>query len=135
MCVRQKEQGKKLSLVNADLLDATQGYVQQRARGAYIASICQPEAAFDLSTAAQHQEPRMEEFKILNKRLKWQLKNLDRGLTYIPLDLRTIKLFVFINGSFTNNKDLSSQIRYKIIIATEITLQEEEFTILGNLIH
>jgi hypothetical protein len=32
-------------------------YVQQRAKGAYIASICQPEAAFDLSVAAQHQNP------------------------------------------------------------------------------
>ena len=28
-------------------------YISQRARGAYIATVCQPEAAFDLSFAAQ----------------------------------------------------------------------------------
>jgi len=31
-----------------------QAYLEQRARRAYIATICQLEAAFDLSSAAQH---------------------------------------------------------------------------------
>ncbi len=35
--------------------------MQQRARGAYITSICQPEATFDLFVAAQHQEPTKED--------------------------------------------------------------------------
>ena len=47
MDMKQKNQGEKLDLVtNAD------DYRVQRARGAYIASICQPEACFDLSAAA-----------------------------------------------------------------------------------
>jgi Reverse transcriptase (RNA-dependent DNA polymerase) len=121
MSLRQKEQGKKIS-------------IEQRARGAYIASICQPEAAFDLSVAAQHQEPTKDDVVALNKRLKWQLEHLDRGLTYIPLDVSTAKLFVFVDGSFANNKDYSSQIGYEIILANEIT-GHDEFTINGNLIH
>jgi Reverse transcriptase (RNA-dependent DNA polymerase) len=36
-----------------DSLSTKDQYVAQRARGAYIASVCQPEAAYDLSTAAQ----------------------------------------------------------------------------------
>jgi hypothetical protein len=32
-------------------------YIAQRARGAYIATVCQPEAAYDLSTAAQVTSP------------------------------------------------------------------------------
>ena len=132
--LRQKEQGKKISLIDVDAPDFRQGYIEQRARGAYIASICQPEAAFDLSVAAQHQEPTKEDATALNKRLAWQSKHLDRGLTFIPLDISTAKLFVFVDGSFANNKDYSSQIGFEIIFATE-TIKNDEFTINGNLIH
>jgi hypothetical protein len=45
--LRQKNQGKKLEKATDNPT-----YVQQRARGAYIATICQPEASFDLSAAA-----------------------------------------------------------------------------------
>jgi hypothetical protein len=54
-----------------------------------------------------------------------------------------LKLFVFVDGSFANNKDFSSQIGYLIILANEIlneTSNEnstgtKEFTIKGNLIY
>jgi hypothetical protein len=36
------------------------------------------------------------------------MEHLGQGITYILLELATAKLFVFINGSFANNKDLSS---------------------------
>jgi hypothetical protein len=134
MSLRQKEQGKKIKLIDIDAPDARQKYVEQRARGAYIASICQPEAAFDLSVAAQHQKPTKEDVIALNKRLKWQVEHLDRGLTYISLDVSTAKLFVFVDGSFANNKDYSSQIGHEIILANETT-ENDEFTINGNLIH
>jgi hypothetical protein len=52
----------------------------------------------------------------------------------VPISLPTAKLFVFINRSFANNKDFSSQLGYKIIIANEST-RENDFTIHGNLIH
>jgi hypothetical protein len=45
--LRQKNPGKKLEKATD-----SPTYVQQRARGAYIATICQPEASFDLSAAA-----------------------------------------------------------------------------------
>ena len=109
-------------------------YVEQRARGAYIASICQPEATFDLSIAAQHQSPSQEEISTLNKRLSWQLKQIERGLKYVPLDLSTAKLFVFVDSSFANNKDFSSQIGFEIIIANE-NMKDDIFTITGNIIH
>jgi hypothetical protein len=62
------------------------------------------------------------------------MKNLDRGIKYIAIDLSTAKLFVFVDGSFANNKDFSSQIGYEIVLANEST-QKEEFEITGNLIH
>lgn len=51
LSLRQKDQEKKLCLVTKDP-GSKQQYVKQRARGAYIASICQPEACFHLSAAA-----------------------------------------------------------------------------------
>jgi hypothetical protein len=52
----------------------------------------------------------------------------------MPINLPTAKLFIFINRSFVNNKDFSSQLGYKIIIANEFT-KENNFTIYGNLIY
>jgi hypothetical protein len=50
-------------------------YVAQRARGAYIATVCQPEASFDLSFAAQVINPKEDDAKKLNKGLQWQIDN------------------------------------------------------------
>jgi hypothetical protein len=50
--LRQKKQGKKLKTVDSKAKDHQHKYREQRARGAYIATICQPKAAFDLSVAA-----------------------------------------------------------------------------------
>jgi hypothetical protein len=62
------------------------------------------------------------------------MKNFDRGLKYVVLDLLAAKLFVSVDGSFVNNKDLSSQIGYIVILANE-TSGNDEFSIRGNLVH
>ena len=58
--------------------------------------------------------------KSLNKQLSWQIKNINRGLKFIKLEINTLQLLVFINAFFTNNKDLSLQIRYIIILTDAI---------------
>ena len=73
-------------------------YIAQHARGAYIASVCQLEASFNLSFAAQ-------------------IENANKGLKFVKLDINTLQLLVFTDASFTNNKDLSSQIGYVLILA------------------
>jgi hypothetical protein len=63
---------------------------------------------------------------------------MDKGIKYIALDLECTKLFVFVDGSFANNKDFSSQISYLIIIVNKtktISTETDEFTIKGNLIY
>ena len=105
--LRQKGQGGKIKLVDVEAPDRAQQYTEQRARGAYIASTCQLEASFDLSIAAQAQQLSDEDIKALNKRLKWQMENLDRGLRYVTVNLMQAKLMVFVDGSFANNKDLA----------------------------
>jgi len=92
-------------------------YIAQRARGAYIASVCQPEASFDLSYAAQVINPDEKDAKLLNKRIQWQIENSTRGLSFVKLDTETLQLLVFTDSSFANNKDLSSQIGYILVLA------------------
>ncbi|KAK1994577.1 hypothetical protein LX36DRAFT_542500, partial [Colletotrichum falcatum] len=50
--------------------------------------------------------------KALNRRIKWQIENIKRGLRFIPLNLKTTKLFVFIDRSFANNTNLTSQLSF-----------------------
>jgi hypothetical protein len=96
----------------------TDQYVAQRARGAYVATVSQPEAAFDLSFAAQVTgNPNEADVRRLNKRLQWQIDNPSRGLRFIKLDAKSLRLIVFTDASFANNKDLSSQIGYVIVLA------------------
>ena len=91
-------------------------YVAQRARGAYIATLSQPEAAFDLSFAAQVINPQKDDAKRLNKRIQWQLDNSDRGLRFVKLDTASLKLIVFIDAAFANNSDYISQIGFVICL-------------------
>ncbi|KAI1002367.1 hypothetical protein K3495_g5833 [Podosphaera aphanis] len=106
--IQQKGQIKAIELVNNNSPTAKDDYRKQRARGAYVASICQPEASYSLSAAAQHQDPTATEIDRLNDCLQWQINNHDRGLRFIPINLESAKLFVFVDASFANNKDLSS---------------------------
>ena len=130
----QKEQGKKLLPVSSSGCDPKQAYVEQRARGAYIATISQPEALYDLSVAAQSQDPGKTEIDDLNKRLRWQMENQERGLKYVPFNIRNCSLYVFVDGSFANNRDLTSQLGFLITIGTE-TRTPTSFEMTGNVIH
>ncbi|KAI0992084.1 hypothetical protein K3495_g16102, partial [Podosphaera aphanis] len=146
--LRQNGQGKKIELIDASLghnstikhdlaINSTikKAYIQQRARGAYLASICQPEACYELSVAAQIQNPSRDHITKLNGRLSWQKNNLERGLKNVPLDLKVAKLYVFVDASFANNADLSSQIGFVIVLANEIKQENHKFSINGNIVH
>jgi hypothetical protein len=65
------------------------------------------------------------------------IHNQSRGLKFVPIDLDSAKLFVFVDGSFANNKDLSSQIGRVIILANEVDTGEDTFEVKvkGNIIH
>src|ERR1700709_2530677 len=62
-------------------------------------------------------DPNESDIKALNKRLQWQLDNQTRGLRFVKLDRNSLRLFVFTDSSFANNKDHSSQIGYVLALA------------------
>jgi hypothetical protein len=100
-------------------VSAKDQFIAQRARGAYIATVSQPEAAFDLSFAAQVIQPGEDQIKQLNKRIQWQIDNAQRGLRYVQLDLHSMKLIVFTDASFANNTDYTSQIGFIICLTDD----------------
>ena len=79
--------------------------------------MCQPEASFDVSFAAQTTNPQEEDVAALNMRLKWQIVNKQRGLTFINLEIKTLRLYAFADASFANNHDFSSQIGFVLVLA------------------
>ena len=81
--------------------------------------MCQPEAAYDLSVAAQAIDITEDDVKALNKRLKWQIENAARGIRFVKLQ-KPLQLLVFTDASFANNKDFSSQIGY-VLALTDAT--------------
>ena len=78
---KESHVGGILSITNRDVdstssrgitrkkLSPKEQYLVQRARDAYIASVCQPEASLDLSRAAQTVEFLPDDIALLNKRL------------------------------------------------------------------
>ncbi|CZS95546.1 related to TY1B TY1B protein [Rhynchosporium graminicola] len=91
-------------------------FAAQRARGSYLATVSQPEASFDVSFAAQTMNPTEKDFELLNKRILWQKLNCSKGLRYVKLDKKSLKLVVFTDGSFANLKDFHSQIGYVCVL-------------------
>lgn len=87
-------------------------YVSQRARGAYIASVCRPDLSFRFSYAAQFLDPQEPDFKMLNKAITCCVETDTGGLKYIPLDLNSLHMAVFIDASFAGNSDYTSQLGF-----------------------
>jgi len=122
--------------VDPEAANRGQQYVEQRARGAYLATICQPEATFGYSVAAQTQtEPSDDDVDKLNNWLAWSKANMEPGLRYVAVDLPTARLMMFADGSFANNNDLSSQIGFVICLVNEESVADDSFKIKGNMVH
>jgi hypothetical protein len=84
--------------------------------------------------AAQAHNLNSDDLKHFNKRLKWQMEHLDRGLKYVHVNLNAAKIFIFADGLFANNKNLNSQLGFLIVLAHENHL-ESSFALIGNIMH
>ncbi len=73
------------NVIRFDLTSKKQ-YVTQRARDAYLASICQFEAFYDLSVAAQSIDHSFSDIETLNKRIIWQIENYIKELKFVKLN-------------------------------------------------
>ena len=106
--------------------DRAQQCLEQSVQGTYIASICQLKATFGLSIVAQAQDLEEEDYERLNRRIKWNMQNLQRGLRFVQVNMSSAKLMVLTDRSFANNFDLSSQLGYVILLVNE-ALDQDSF--------
>ncbi|TQN63575.1 hypothetical protein CSHISOI_11842, partial [Colletotrichum shisoi] len=64
---------------------------------------------------------------------------IDCSLTFLPINLPSAKIFIFINRSFTNNVNLTSQLRFVIILANKKLINNigdrDTFTICSNVVY
>lgn len=102
-------------------------FVAERARGAYIAAICRPDATYAFSIASQITKPEKKDFKQLNKTISRTLNGVNKGINFIPLDLDTVFMAVFVDAGFAANPDSSSQLGFVI------TLMDNEGN--ANIVH
>ncbi|KAI0398658.1 hypothetical protein F4802DRAFT_611451 [Xylaria palmicola] len=90
----------------------------------YISSVCQLKATYNFAIAAQVTKLQSYNVKALNKRIKWQKDNLTKSLIFIPLNFCCTKLFIFTDSSFANNLNLTLQLGFIIVLATNILASE-----------
>lgn len=75
----------------------------------------------------------------LNTRNQWQLDHKLQGLKFVPIDLSKAKIYVFVDSSFFNNRDLTSQISFISMVRNHSILDCGEddavIAVRGNLIY
>ena len=79
-------------------------------------SICQFKAFFDLAHAAQVINVILNNIASLNKRLTWQIENKSRKLKYVKFDFDSLRLMIFINSVYFNNRNFIFQFDYVICL-------------------
>ena len=87
------------------------------------------------SKMAYTYNPTKADAEQLSKCLKWQKDNPTRGIRFVRLDLSKLKLYAFVDASFANNKNFSSQIGYVLVLANETQISPEAISIKGNILH
>ena len=65
------------------------------------------------------------------------MDNKDRKLTYKKLNPKNLRLYIFVDGLFANNKNISLQIGYIIVLSNEKPSHnnDNEIRITGNIIY
>ncbi|KAF1972603.1 hypothetical protein BU23DRAFT_580735 [Bimuria novae-zelandiae CBS 107.79] len=78
---------------------------------------------------------RIATFSAHEEKMLKKIENLNRGLRYIPITLINAKLIVFVDSSFANNKDLSSQLGFILMLINKSIDSNNTFIIYSNIIH
>ncbi len=115
LTLSQSHHAQKLNTI-ATASVSTDEYVSQRALGAYIAANCRPDLSFGFSFAAQATNPDKKDAQALNKVISECISTADIGLNYVSLDMDTLNFSIFVDASFANNRDYSSQLGFIAVL-------------------
>lgn len=90
--------------------------LDERARSSYVSAVCRPESSFCFCFASHITQPNVKDLKQLNKVIYFCRSNLNRGLKFVPLDLQSLSMAVFIETVFAINRDMSSQLGFVVVL-------------------
>lgn len=102
-------------------------FTTQRARGAYIAATYRPEVSLSFAFASQTTDPTSADAKFLNKQIMKCIESPKEGINYVHLNPDEVRVAVFVDASFANNSDFSSQIGFIMVL-----MDDQEY---ANIIH
>lgn len=85
-------------------------YISHRAKGAYIANICRPDAFNSSSKYAKIRDPKIEDVKLINRVITSMKTNREYVHTLQHLDDTSVKIIVLADVSFTSNEDRKSHL-------------------------
>lgn len=98
-------QSQKLS--SLENVQDRDGFVRNRAKAQYIGCCTRPDLCASVQLlAASAKSPTKKDFKSLNHVVLRCHDTADKGLTFVPLDLSSIRLVLFTDASFANNSNL-----------------------------
>jgi hypothetical protein len=100
-------------VIRLDLTSKKQ-YVTQWAHEAYLTSICQLEASYDLFVVTQSIDHFFNDIETLNKQIIRQIENHIKEFKFVKLNSKKLQLIVFTDSFFVNNRDMFFQIDYVI---------------------
>lgn len=93
---------RKLTVL--DVNNATKAdYVAEQALAAYIAVIYRSDATYAFSITSQITDPQKKDIKNLNKMITTMLSSLDKGNKFVPFDLNSLVMAVFVDAGFASN--------------------------------
>lgn len=97
-----------------------ESFMSHRGQAAYVSTCTRPDITCAINQLSQIKatEATEEDFKKLDNIFK-KAKNENLKLKYGNVDLQSAEIHVFTDASFANNKDLSSQLGYVILIVDE----------------
>lgn len=94
----------------------TSEFISQRARGAYIASTNKADLIASFAVLKNYKNPTVIDVNKLNKLIQRAKENKVK-FNFCTLDLQYIRISVFMDSSFAQNLDLSSQLGFLVLSA------------------
>lgn len=91
-------------------------FINQRARGAFLAAVCPFNLTFVFSAAVQVTSSSKEDVMDLNEAISHVISTKDQTLSFFPLDMSSIHIAYFVDTSFASNKACSTELSFLISV-------------------
>lgn len=109
--ITPEESIEKLNMLDINNESAAD-FVAERARGAYITTICRPDVTYSFSAASQITNHEVKDLKALNKEIYLMIKTNFQVLRLVLPDLDSIFMAILVDSDFATNSDSSSQLGF-----------------------